>query len=164
MSDSDDDYCDVGAVDTIVAEESGSAGDKGPNVKNGKRVRGKDIVWFEFDCFDATSDFNGSEFFSTLKKDFTMKMAREPDYADTETYVCKFARRRGFLPCPLKYKVSFLSHSDIVLIESNLVHPQHCHEVDQEHSLAGSTFRWTLEQTQMIVQGVTNEAKPTIIN
>ena len=90
-------------------------------------------------------------------------MAREPDYADTETYVCKFARRRGFLPCPLKYKVSFLSHSDTVLVESNLVHPLHNHEVDPEHCLAGSTFRWTLEQTQMIVQGVTNEAKPKII-
>ena len=85
-----------------------------------------------------------------------MKMALEPDYADTETYVCKFARRRWFLPCPLKYKVSFLSHSDTVLIESNLVHPQHSHEVDPEHCLAGSTFCWKLEQTQMIVKGVTN--------
>ena len=163
MSDSDDDYCDVGAVDTIVAEESGSAANNGPSVKNGKRVRGKDIVWIEFNRFDTTNDFNASEFCSALKKDFTMKMLREPDYADTETYVCKFARRRGFLPCPLKYKVNFLSHSDIVLVESNLVHPQHSHEVDPEHCLAGSTFRWTPEQTQMIVQGVTNEAKPKII-
>jgi hypothetical protein len=91
MSDSDDDYCYVGAEDTIVAEESGLAANNGPSVKNGKSVQGKDIVWFEYNCFDATSDFNASEFCSSLKKDFTMKMARELDYADTETSVCKFA-------------------------------------------------------------------------
>ena len=112
--------------------------------------------------FETTDEFNASEFFSQLKKDFTKKFACEPDYADVEIYVCKFARRRGFVPCQLKYKLNFLSHSDTVLVESNLVHPQHSHVVDREHCLAGSIFRWTPEQTKIIIQGVTNEARPKL--
>ena len=163
VSDSDDDYLDVGAADTIAASESASATNVEPSEKNGKKVRGKDIAWIEFKCFDTIAELNASDFYSELKKDFTKKFSREPEYADIEIYVCKFARRRGFVPCSLKYKLSFLSHCDTVLVESNLVHPRHSHVVDQEHCLSGSSFRWTPEQTQMIVQGVTNEAKPKVI-
>jgi hypothetical protein len=38
----------------------------------------------------------------------------------------------------------------------------HNHDIDPEHSLAGSTFRWTPEQTEMIIQGATNEANTKV--
>ena len=38
VSDSDDDYLDVGAADTIAASESASATNVEPSEKNGKKV------------------------------------------------------------------------------------------------------------------------------
>ena len=61
MSDSDDDYCYVGAEDTIVAEESGLAANNGPSVTNGRSVQGKDIVWFEYNCFFGISNLKSEK-------------------------------------------------------------------------------------------------------
>lgn len=159
MSD-DEDYCDVGSNDIVEEAEPALAQ---PNLKNGKRIRGKDIDWFEFLLFDTTDGFMKSDLHTELKKEFTMKMAREPEYADTENYVCKFARRRGYLPCPLQYKVSFLSHSEEVKVEANAVHPRHKHDPDPEYGQqVGSIYRWSAQQTEMISQGVRNEAKPKV--
>ena len=67
VSDSDDDYLDVVAADTIAASESASATTVEPSEKNGKKVRGKDIA---FKCFDTIAELNASDFYSELKKDF----------------------------------------------------------------------------------------------
>ena len=161
VSDSDDDYCDVGAVDATTVEEPINVSEV--PVKNANAVRGKDIVWIEYKLFESSKEFNESELHTELKKTFTMKTAREVDYADTENFSCKYARRKGFIPCPLKYKVNFLSHSDSVTVESNAVHPRHIHEEDSEYVLSSVMFRWSVEQTNTIVQGVRNEAKPKVI-
>ena len=161
VSDSDDDYCDVDAVDATTAEEPINVSEV--PVKNANAVRGKDIVWVEYKLFESSKEFNESELHTELKKTFTMKTAREVDYADTENLSCKYARRKGFIPCPLKYKVNFLSHSDSVMVESNAVHPRHINEEDSEYVLSSVMFRWSVEQTNTIVQGVRNEAKPKVI-
>ena len=163
MSDSDSDYCDVGTINTIEAVEVSSSESGAVNSKNGKRVRGKDIQWYEFCIFDSTDDFKKSELSVSLTSDFTKKFSRENIHADTETFICKFARRRGYLPCPLKFKVNFFSTSELVLVETNLVHPAHNHVANADHDTEGSAFRWTREQTEMIRQGVANEAKPKVI-
>ena len=84
-------------------------------------------------------------------------------HADTETLICKFTRRRGYLPCPLKYKVNFSSTSELVLVESNLVHPAHNHIANPDHDTESSAFIWTHEQSEIIRQGVANEAKSKVI-
>jgi hypothetical protein len=50
-------------------------------------VRRKHINWIDFKGLDTTEEFYSNDFFTMLKKDFTMKMAHEPDYADIEAYV-----------------------------------------------------------------------------
>ena len=160
-SDSDDDYCDVGAIDATTADEETNETEV-PSKKSGN-VRGKDINWIEFKAFENNEEFNESELNRELKNDFTMKTAREVDYADTENFSCKYARRKGFLPCPLQYKVNYLSTSNKVIVESNVIHPRQIHEEDSEYVLSSAMFRWTEEQTRMVVQGVRNEAKPKVI-
>ena len=159
---SDEDYVDVGIDSVAVPEEAVPARDV--NERNGKRVRGKDIVWIEFLRFGSMDDYKNSTIFKELKTEFTMKIAREPGHADIEIYVCKHSRRRNFLPCPLKYKISFLADSDDVLVEANIVHPAHHHEVDPNYGdEGGASFKWTIEQTTFIREKVKNYAKPKAI-
>ena len=44
----------------------------------------------EFKIFETTADYLESYLHRELKKDFTMKMAKETDFADTENFICKF--------------------------------------------------------------------------
>ena len=160
MSD-DEDYIDIGTDATN--DENELAGIE-PNLINGRRVRGKDIVWVECMHFDTTDDFIKSDFYVQVKKEFTKKMSREPDHADTENYICKFSRRRGYLPCPLQYKVSYLSHSEEVLVEANAVHPRHQHDPDPEYGQQGGTiFKWTDEQTEFMKKCLKTFGKPKAI-
>ena len=110
MSDSDSDYCDVGAdFNEMEADESDNA-DTVPRARNaGKKGRGKDIDWIPIQTFQNVDEYNDSDISIKLKKEFTLQRARDPDYADTETYICKFARKVGYIPCTLKYKIEFLS-------------------------------------------------------
>ena len=165
MSDSDSDYCDVG-ID--VFEEASNVDKNLENVRrkktnaSGKRVRGKDINWMPIETFDNVDDYESSDLFKELKDKFTLQRSRDPEYADTETYICKFCRKVGYLPCPLKYKIDFLSNCDDVVATSNDTLEKHVHDVDPDHSNSGSNFRWTTAQTDMIMRCVENEANPTV--
>jgi hypothetical protein len=166
MSDSDSDYCDVGVDDF---EETSNIVDNIENVRkkktneNGKNVRGKDIKWLTVKTFENVSEYENSDLFKEIKTNFTLQRSRDPDYADTETFICKFSRKVGYLPCPLKYKIDFLSNCDDVLATSNDILGKHIHDIDPDHANSGQTFRWTSAQTEMIMQGVLNEASPTVI-
>ena len=161
---SDEDYVDVGIDSVAVPEEAVPARDV--NERNGKRVRGKDIVWIEFLRFGSMDDYKykNNTIVKELKMEFTMKIAREPGHADIEIYVCKHSRRRNFLPCPLKYKISFHAASDDVLVEANVVHPALHHEIDPNYGEeVSASFTWTIEQTTYIIEKVKIYAKPKAI-
>ena len=164
MSDSDSDYCDVGTED--FESDVGGIQNNFRNKKTnaaGKRVRGKDINWLPVKTFDNVEDYEQSDLFTALKGEFTLQRSRDPDYADTETYICKFSRKVGFLPCPLKYKVDFLSNSDEVVANSNDTLEKHLHEVDTDASNSGSSFKWTDAQTDCIKWCLENDNVPTVV-
>merc|ERR1712237_145529 len=101
-SDSDSDYQDVGAE--AIANGNIEERRVGGRINDdGIRVRGKDVNWFEVEKFENVEDFNESVIKKDLQDNFTLRRAREPDYADTEHYTCKFSRKVGFVPCLLQY-------------------------------------------------------------
>ena len=63
MSDSDNDYCDVGAADTIAANESDPVTNDAPNEKNGK-----DIAWIEFKCLKPLMNLMPVSFSLSLRR------------------------------------------------------------------------------------------------
>ena len=69
-----------------------------------------------------------------------------------------------FLPCPLQYKVNYMAHCEEVLVETDAGHTDHVHEEDPDYVVkSGKTYRWTSAQTEIVFQGVRNEAKPKVI-
>ena len=87
MSDSDSDYRDVGTDDFENVTNVGGKQDNAKNKKtnaNGRKVRGKDINWMTIKKFENVEDY---DLFPILKSDFTLQRSRDPEYADTETYI-----------------------------------------------------------------------------
>ena len=74
MSDSDDDYIDIGEVDDIVDDVEGNESEV-PE-KNGIG-RGKDIEWVEIARFKDKAAFETSHYFLDIKKYFTLRQGRE---------------------------------------------------------------------------------------
>jgi hypothetical protein len=166
MSDSDSDYRDVGTDDFENVTNVGGKQDNAKNKKtnaNGRKVRGKDINWMTIKKFENVEDYENSDLFPKLKSDFTLQRSRDPEYADTETYICKFSRKVGYLPCPLKYKIDFLSNSDDVVATSNDTLEQHFHDVDPDDLNSGSSFKWTTAQTDLIKWCLENDNNPTSV-
>ena len=111
----------------------------------------------------AISSQMTGEVYKDIKSSFSLRRSREPDYADIELYTCKFSRKVGYIPCPLQYKVSFLSTCSTVLVQAPQGCHNHKHEEDTEFVSTSQNFRWTPSQTNIVVLGVKNEAKPKVI-
>ena len=58
-------------------------------------IRGKDIQWVTSSKFDNIEEFKRSNIYLDLQTHFTLQRARESEYADSETYICKFLRKVG---------------------------------------------------------------------
>ena len=63
--------------------------------------RGKNIDWEEMERFDTIAAYKESPTYKDIVENFTCMRKRSPDYADTEHFVCKFARKVGYNPCPV---------------------------------------------------------------
>ena len=105
MSDSDSDYCDLGEeVEVGVGEDATT---DAPRVnKNGVKVRGPDKCWVETHRLANAPDFKASDIAKQLETEFSNRKSRENEYADVFEFECKYKRRVGFLPCPMKIKVN----------------------------------------------------------
>ena len=165
MSESDSDYCDVG-----------NSVDEGDNVvRNGMRkartndegvkVRGTDVEWVEVVTFKNKEAFDESDIKAKLDKQFSRRKSRAFDYGDVDNFVCKYSRKVGFLTCPLKYKVTFMSGSFDVCVEVNDDKEEHLHEEKTGDSLDDAKhFRWSEEQTAIITENLSNNVtKPNWI-
>ena len=164
-SDSDSDYVDVNDVGehAIAGEMSERIIGAHINAK-GQKVRGKDFNWRDYEKYKNVEEFNVSEIMKHLQDNFTLRRARENEQADVEHFTCKYSRKVGFLPCPVQYKVSYMSHCDEVLVEIVEGHTDHIHDVDPEYDVkSGKTYRWTSAETAIVYRGVRNEAKPKVI-
>ena len=92
-----------------------------------------------------------------------MRQARTTFYSSKETYECKFARKRRYLVCSVKYKVHFSTSSDEVVVEK--AGEDHKHELDVEYENMENPhyMRWTPEQTAIVLIGCKNNLDPTTI-
>ena len=141
--DSDEDYQDVGqtAQDEQVQDVGQTTQDEQAQTNSdGKRVRGKDIEWVDSEQFENIEEFHNSSIFQNLKTDFVCRRKREPEYADTEHYNCKFARNVGFLPCEFQFKVNYLSTCDIVIVQTAKDISEHIHMKDPDYQNSGNFF------------------------
>jgi len=159
MSDSDSDYIDIHENDKD-SESSDSEKDTALPEKSSKG-RGKDIQWIEIARYASKSSYEDSGYFHDIKKYFTMRKGRESEFSDTEHFTCKFSRKRGFLVCPLQYKIHFLSTSEEVVVMTNT--KSHVLKENSEYVKEGPNFHWTSQQTDIVMTGVKNEASAKVI-
>ena len=156
MSDSDNDYCDVWLANIALVtgdknDSTGNTSRKTNTNSQGKKVRGRDINWIEVGRFDTIIEYKESSIFKDIQEKFSCMRKRSPEYADTEHYVCKYARKVGYIPCPVQYMVIFFSHNDEVSVACADHLEDHVHEVeDNLDANGGGNFKWTLEQTEII--------------
>ena len=158
MSDSDDDYIDIGEEDDIVDDVEGNESEV-PE-KNGIG-RGKDIEWVEIARFKDKAAFETSHYFLDIKKYFTLRQGRESWYSDSEHYTCKFARKRSFVKCPLQYKVHFMTTSEEVMLQSNT--RSHIHQEVTNYDTIGPNRHWTIEQTEIVMNTLRNDGSAKTI-
>ena len=107
-SDSDLDYVDVNDNEEVENVPPKRAG----------KGRGPDIEWIEIARFSNVDSYKESEYYDDIKEYFTMRKGRESYFADT-LYTCKFARKRGYVKCPLEYKLAFMTTSEEVIAMTN---------------------------------------------
>ena len=158
MSDSDDDYIDIGEVDDIV---DGVEGNESEVPEKNGIGRGKDIEWVEIARFKDKAAFETSHYFLDIKKYFTLRQGRESWYSDSEHYTCKFARKRSFVKCPLQYKVHFMTTSEEVMLQSNT--RSHIHQEVTNYDTIGPNRLWTIEQTEIVMNTLRNDGSAKTI-
>ena len=170
MSDSDDDFCDIGQEKNALScnDENDATKTAAGGKMNaaGKKVRGKDIIWEVMERFETIAAYKESPTHKAIVENFTCMRKRSPDYGDTEHLVCKYARKVGYNPCPVQYMVVFFSHNDEVSVACAAGCKEHIHTVDDAADVdRGSVnFKWTNEQTEMIKLCVQNEqTRPALI-
>ena len=59
--------------------------------------------------------------------------------------------------------MNYLSTCDIVIVQTAKDISEHIHMKDPDYQNSGNFFKWSVDQTNMVFQGVKNEAKPKII-
>jgi hypothetical protein len=158
-SDSDSDY-------VVVCEDNPNTGTNDANTDRasrvndaGAKVRGKDVDWMQVEMFTNTEEFKTSKKKTMLDEHFTRRKNRSFAYGDVENFVCKFARKVGYVSCPLKYKVTFMSSSSEVSVECNIEDETHDHQRDDDVRIDGKLFRWTDEQEKEITKSIKNHVK-----
>ena len=159
MEDSDSDFSDAGETHTVDAHEQSAKVNK-----NGVKVRGPDKSWIQIHRFSSAEEFNNSDISRKLKDEFSCRKKREFEYADVHDYECKFKRKVGIVPCPMKYKVAFLSHCPEVTVDVLESVLEHRHDDDPDFvSNPTKNFRWTDEATNIISELVKNHVYPAQI-
>ena len=165
MSDSDsDDYVDIANENLETDEEVDDFNevDQAQNNNSGRKGRGPDINWVEIAQYSNKSKYMESEYYKDIKDNFTKRRGRETEYADTEHYTCKHARKVGYVKCPIEYKINFLQTCEEVVVTTNAM--RHIHLVDKDYVAEGGTnFRWNAAQTDIVMNGVRNEATQKVI-
>ena len=64
--------------------------------------------------FANAKDFKDSDTAKILAEEYSLRKRREFDWADVLEYECKYKRRVGFVPCPMKMKVSLYYYFKLI--------------------------------------------------
>jgi len=145
-------------------EDDGAASEgEEVNLEHQNTRRGKGLNWTLLESFESIADYKSSHIYTSELSKMSMRKATSTKYAERETFECKYARRKAFLPCCLKFRVNFDTTSDSVTVEK--CGEDHSHENDPEYGQTGNLnyLRWTEEQTEIIMSGVRNDLGPTVI-
>ena len=120
---------------TIVDEEKGFQDDgiqeEFEVVEDEILRRGKDRHWNLIETFQSNADYEESDLYKLELSKMSMRKARSTLHAERETFECKFARKKSFLSCNLKYRVYFDTSSFEITIEKS--GDSHVHEKDPEY-------------------------------
>ena len=108
-----------------------------PPKKAGRR--GPDIKWVEVFTYQTELDFEQSDDKEELKL-FTRQRGWATDYADSESFNCKFARKAHFEKCVKKMKVEYVNSSrEVVVLTNNVVHNN---KINREYAGAAKKYCW----------------------
>ena len=84
---SDDDFSYIGEVEVNSNSEEEDPRDDGPRTnKDGKKVRGKDIVWRDVNIFEDVEKYEASDIFEEIKSYFTEKRNNDCEYGHVYKY------------------------------------------------------------------------------
>ena len=155
MSDSDSDYVDIAENDTVIVDDTNDNVETGPARVGQSKGRGKDIEWLEVARYIEKATYENSAFYLDIVKNFTMRKSRETELSDSEHFTCKYARKRGFLVCPIQYKIHFLTTSNEIVVMSNT--RCHVHMEDTSFTTLGPNLHWTNQQTDIVMETLRHE-------
>ena len=108
--------------------EDGAGEEEEVNLEHESRRRGKDRFWTLLESFESIDDYKASPIYTSELSKMSMRKGRSTKYAERETFECKYARKRAFLPCGLKFRLNFDTASDNVTVEK--CGEDHSHEKD----------------------------------
>ena len=127
----------------------------------GKKVRGRDLIWNQKIKYLNAKEFEESQVWQEIKDDFTIKRKHSLEYGDTEHYVCKFARKKRYTPCPYELKIIYPSDSFEVIIQET--GGNHLHKLDPDFLDSTKVFRWTRAATDVVIDGLRVGSVPKVI-
>ena len=158
----DDDGFRYDEEEEVLEEEEEVA--EGREAEAGPRRRGRDLDWRVHCVFETNTEYFESDCYKELTSGkYSLRRIMENNRGDKELHNCKFARKRGYLPCQVKYRVCIDNSSEKIMVE--ISGQEHSHDRDPEHGNIENPhyFKWTDEQTAIVVNGCKNNLDPTNI-
>ena len=127
----------------------------------GQKVRGKDLEWIPKSSFSSNKKYKESELYQNLRENFTLKRKGDSEAGFTETYICHYSRRMGYVRCSKVFWVIYSSDSYDVDVEETS--GEHDHSEDPDSVSRSGVYHWSQLATQIVTEGVSNNLKPTVI-
>ena len=127
----------------------------------GQKVRGKDLEWIPRSSFSSNEKFKESEIYKNLRASFTLKRKGDFEAGYTETYICRYSRRMGYVRSSKSFRVIYSSDSYDVHVEETS--GEHDHSEDPDSVSRSGVYHWSELATQIVTEGVSNHLKPTVI-
>ena len=84
----------------------------------------------------------------TFHKDLTLKRKGDSEAGFTETYICRYSRRMGYVRCSKVFRVIYSSDSFDVHVEETS--GEHVHSEDPDSVSRSGVYHWSQLATQII--------------
>ena len=114
----------------------------------GQKVRGKDLEWIPKSSFSSNKKYKESELYQNLRENFTLKRKGDSEAGFTETYICRYSRRMGYVRCSKVFQVIYSSDSYDVHVEETS--GEHDHSEDPDSVSRSGVYHWSQLATQII--------------
>ena len=153
---------DIDIVDVADIVEEVEENDEEQDIEDvQKKGRGADILLEEFAHFANPKEYKESDVFSEIKELMSRKSNRPTLDARKEQWVCKYSQKRGYKVCKRQYMVAF-PHKSMDVLVFHTPDAEHNHEEDPEY-FTKENYSWTTAQEAIVVQGIRNNVKNSLI-